>query len=147
MPFKSEVSLSRCPVRLLKLSPAGLKAKCSGNSSSRCRTPSLESPMWGSELSLLCENLCIVIILQLVGCPPRGVEFDYISSLPLLPISLRFLLYVFSCRRSFLVGSSLFSLMVVLQRVVTLMCLPEEISSGSFYSTILATLCCGIVEL
>ena len=34
--------------------------------------------------------------------------FDYIRSLPLLPILLWFLLYVFSCRRSFLVGSGLF---------------------------------------
>ena len=27
--------------------------------------------MWGSDLSLLSENLCNVIILQFVGCPPR----------------------------------------------------------------------------
>ena len=42
------------------------------------------------------------------GFPPRGMGLDYIMSLPLLPISLWFLLFLFSCKRSFLVGSSLF---------------------------------------
>ena len=42
--------------------------------------------------------------LQLVGCPPKGMGLDYMVSSPLLPISVWLLLYVFSCRRSFLVG-------------------------------------------
>ena len=54
------------------------------------------------------ENHCNIIILQFVGHPPRVMGLDYIASLPLLPVSLWFVLYVFSYRRSFLVGSVLF---------------------------------------
>ena len=81
------------------------KSKYSGGSSSQCQTPGLGSLMWGSDLSLLWENLCNIIILQFVGHPPRGYGFACIVSLPLL---LWFLLYVFSCRRSFPEGFSLF---------------------------------------
>ena len=49
-----------------------------------------------------------ITILQFVGYLPRDMGFDYTSSPLLLPVSLWFLLCVFSCRRSFLVGSSLF---------------------------------------
>ena len=66
------------------------------------------SPTWGSDLSLLWENLCSVIILQFVGHPTGVMGLDYIVSPPVLPTPLWFLLYVFSCRRSFLVGSGLF---------------------------------------
>ena len=45
---------------------------------------------------------------QFVGHSPRGMGLDYIVNSPLLPVSLWFFLYVFSCRRSFLVGSGLF---------------------------------------
>ena len=47
------------------------KAKCSGGSSSRGQTLRLGSLTWGSGLSLLCENLCNIIIFQFVG-PPSG---------------------------------------------------------------------------
>ena len=107
-PFKSEVSISPTPVGFPKLAPLAFKAKCSGVSFSQCRTPRLGSLMWGSELSLLWENLCNITILQFVGCLPRDMGFDYIASPPLLLVSFWFLLYVFSYRRSFLVGSSLF---------------------------------------
>lgn len=43
---------------------------------------------------------------------------DDIVSLPTPTISVRFLLYVFSCRRSLLVGSCLFLPVLVLQIVV-----------------------------
>ena len=59
-----------------------------------------------------------------MGQPPRGMVIDSITSLLLL-ISVWFLLYVFSCRRNFLVGWS-FALMVVLQIVVILVCSWEE---------------------
>ena len=61
----------------------------------------------GAQNSLMGGPLQI-IILQFVGCLSRDMGFDYISSPPLLPVSLWFLPYVFSCRRSFPVGSSLF---------------------------------------
>ena len=106
-PFKHEVSTSPSPLGLLKLSLLAFKGKFSGVSSSQCRTTKLGSPRWGSELSLLEENLCNIIILYFVGCPSRGMGLDYIMSPPLLPVSLCFLLHVFSCRRSFLVDSGL----------------------------------------
>ena len=65
-------SISPIPVRLLNLSPAGLQNQMSRGLCSWCRTPGLGSLTWGSELSLLWENLCNIIILQFVGCPPRG---------------------------------------------------------------------------
>ena len=46
------------------------KTRLSGDSSSCCRTPRLGSLMWGSELSLLWDNFCGIIVFQFVGCPP-----------------------------------------------------------------------------
>ena len=105
-----------------------------------CRTPQLGNLTWGSELSLLWKNLCNIIILQFVGHPPGGMWLDYIVSSLLQPSLLWFLLYVFSYGRSFLVGSSLFLLMVVLQIAMILVCSWEEVSSVSFYSTVLGDL-------
>ena len=48
------------------------------------------SPERGSEFSLLWENLCST----LVGCLPEGMRFNYIVTLPLLPVSLWFFFYV-----------------------------------------------------
>ena len=39
---------------------------------------------------------------------PEDKGFDYIISPPLLPVSLWFVLFDFSCRKSFLVGAGLF---------------------------------------
>ena len=64
--------------------------------------------MQGSELLLLWEDLYTVVIHQFVGCPPRVMGLDFIKDLPFLPVSVWFLLYVFNCRRSLLVGSGLF---------------------------------------
>ena len=50
--------------------PLLFKAKCSGGSSSPCRTPGLGSLARGSELSLIWENFCNIMILQTVGRPP-----------------------------------------------------------------------------
>lgn len=54
-----------------------------------------EKPDVGSELSLLLEKFCNINIFQLVGCTPRGIGLDYITSPSLYPI--------FSCKRYFLV--------------------------------------------
>ena len=48
----------------------------------------------------------IVIILHFVCCPPQGMTLYWESAPPTLLVVI--LLYVFSCRRSFLVGSGLF---------------------------------------
>ena len=52
--------------------PLALKARLSGDSSSRCWTRRLGSLTWGSELSLQWENFCGIIVFQFVGCLPSG---------------------------------------------------------------------------
>ena len=104
MPF--EWSLSPSPVRLLQLRPSGLQSQMFwGGLSSPCWSPGLGILMWGSELSLLWENVCNIISLQSVGHPPggRGIWLYHRSVPPPL-----LLLYVFSSRKSFLVVCSLF---------------------------------------
>ena len=78
VPSKSGVSVSPSPVKFLWSSPTGFKAKCSGGSPSQCQTPRLGSLMWGSELSLLWENLCDIIIFQF-GLPTWRVRDLIIS--------------------------------------------------------------------
>ena len=52
--------------------PKAFKAKCSGGYSFQCQTPRLGSLMGSSELSLLWENLCDIIIFQFVSHPLSG---------------------------------------------------------------------------
>ena len=104
VPFKSEVSISPSPLGLQKERPAGLQSQCSGGSSSQCKTPRLGSLMWGLGLSLLWENLCICNYSPICGSPTWGMGLDYIATPPTPTIFLLFLLFIFSCRRSFLVG-------------------------------------------
>ena len=61
---------------------------------------------WGTQCGywtplLLGEKLSIVIILLFVAHLPGGIGLEYSTSMPLLLISLWFLLYIFSCRRFF----------------------------------------------
>ena len=65
----------------------------------------------------------IVIILLFLGCPPWGMSLCYTVSTLLLPVSLWFLLYIFSYRKSFLLVLRSFSLIVALQIVIVLVCL------------------------
>ena len=58
-------SVSPRPIGFLKLSPAGLQRQMFRGLSSWCRTPGLGNLMRDSELLLLWENLCNVIILHL----------------------------------------------------------------------------------
>ena len=78
-----------------------------GGSSSHCQTSRLGSLMWGSELSLLWEKFCGVIIFQFMNfpCGRYGIWF-YCFGEPLLP-SCPGLFFVFGCRYLF-VGSSVF---------------------------------------
>ena len=50
------------------------KSKCSWDSSSQWQSLWLGSVIQGSKLSLLCENLCDIIIFQLLGYPPNTYE-------------------------------------------------------------------------
>ena len=77
--------------------------------SSWCRTPGLGNLRWDSELLLLWENLCNIIILQFVNYP-LGWGGGYGTSLYHKSDPLTHLIvvpYVFSCVY-FLVGSGLF---------------------------------------
>ena len=76
--------------------------RCPGGSSLQCRTPGLGSQMWGSEPTLFQENLYDCDHLLFCGSPTWQCGLNYTMSLPLLPISWRFLLYTFSCGKSFL---------------------------------------------
>ena len=101
-PFKSRVYVSCSPLALPYASPTGLQSQHSGGLSSQCRTPGLRSLIWGPELSLLGENPCSCDYTLVCGMPTGGVGLDYTVSPPLLPVSLWFLLYIFSCEKSFL---------------------------------------------
>ena len=70
--------------------------------------PGLGSPMWGSDPCPLGRTSGVVIIFSSVVCLQDRVGFYHIMTLPLLAIFLWLHLYIFSCRRSFLVLSELF---------------------------------------
>ena len=87
------VRFCMCPVRVKSLFPLAFKVTCFGRLSSWYRTSRLGSPTSGLEFSLLWENLYSTV-LQCVGCLPEGMGFDYIMTLPVLPVSLWFFRYV-----------------------------------------------------
>ena len=123
---KNEVFISSSPMALLELSLTCFQNQMlwesvfllpelrSGQPDRKLRTPSIRKQVFSSLL---------VIHLGNTG-------FNFIRSPPLLPVSLWFLLYVFSCGTSFLVGSSLLHHRLFLQTVVILMYSWEEMSSG-----------------
>ena len=126
---------------LLQLSPAGLQSWMLWGLVPQVQDQPLPpvgeelgSPMWGSELSLLWENLSSLWVAH-----PEGTGFNYFARLFLLPVSLWPFFIEFHCGRSFLVGSGLFHRRFVAQIVVIFVCPWEDINSGSsFYSSILA---------
>ena len=129
--FKSEVFISPSPLGLPKLNPTGLQSQMGA-----C-LPSAEPLGWGAQRGALNSLSCgrtSVISLQFVCCPPVGMGFDSIMSPPLLPISLWFHLYVFSCRFWYVL---VFFIDGHLQIVVILVGSWEEVSSGSFPSALL----------
>ena len=62
--------------------PLAFTTKCSGHSSSQCQTPKVGNLMWGSELPLLWESLCDIVIFQSVGPPPGRSGNAYILTTP-----------------------------------------------------------------
>ena len=109
--------------------PLAFKAKCSGGSSSLCQIPRLGSQTWGSELSLLWENLCDTIIFQFVGHPPSRYGIWLYHKYALL-LSCCGFFFVFGHRISFFGRFQSFLLMVVQQIVVVLVFSWEEVSSS-----------------
>ena len=73
-------------------------------------------------LRLIASSFAVVIIL-VCGLPTQWYGLDYTASLLLLPVSLGLLLYIFSCRRSFLLAFWSFSSIVATQIVVISVCL------------------------
>ena len=82
----SEVAFPHSPVGLPKLSPASSQGQWLWELIFLVQTPGLRSLMQGSELSLLWESLCNIIIIQSVGHPPGHMGFHYITSPLLLPV-------------------------------------------------------------
>ena len=69
--------------------------------------PQAGKPDWGSELSLTSRTSVIQLFSSLWVTPLAGRGFDYIPKSPLLPSPYGFF-FVFGCKLSFLVDSSLF---------------------------------------
>ena len=105
---KSGVSVSLSPVEFLWSRPAGFQSQMLWGLLFPVQTPRLGSLTWGSELSLLWENFCDIIILQFVGCPTRGYGIRLYHKCAPPTILFWFLLYVFGYRISFFVSSNLF---------------------------------------
>ena len=76
------------------------------------------------------ENFYGIIVLQFVSHHYTSMEFDFIIIVPLLPSHCGFS-FVFIHRVLFLVGSSIFLLMVVQHLVVILVLLQKEVGTRS----------------
>ena len=84
MSFKSRISVSYSLPALLNVSSVGSQSQTFGYSTSQFRTPGLVSLMWGSDPSLLGEDLRGWDSLPAYGLPHQegGSWLDYISTAP-----------------------------------------------------------------
>ena len=96
----------------------------------------LPSSEWGSELSLMWENFCNLIVLQFVE-NPGGMGFDYTASVALLPSCCGFFFVSLDIGDLFWY-TPVFCINDYSALVVILVWSWEEVSSGSFYSSILS---------
>ena len=96
-----------CPPRVESLLPSVLSKSCnqiplafkvwfSGNSSSRCRIPSLGNLTWGSEPSLQWVDFCGISVLQFVSHPPSayGIWFYCDCTPPTVSLQLLLCLWI-----------------------------------------------------
>ena len=83
--------------------------------------PSIGSLMWGSELLILWENFCVIIVFQFVGCSHgmHGIWFYHDCTPPTILLWLTLCLWMHGI---FLVGPTVFLLMVIQQLVVFWCC-------------------------
>ena len=88
----------------------------------------------GAQTPYSLERTSIIVMSSCCGPPTQGCGSRlYHVFIP--PTHLMwFLLYIFSCRKCFLLVYRLFWLIIALKMVVILVCLWEELSSGSSYS-------------
>ena len=99
--FKNRVSVSYSHPALLFWNHLTFKGRHSDGSSPQSRTSRLGSLMWHSDPWLLWRTSALVITLLFVGCLPESIGLGYTTSSPFLPVLLWFLLYIFSCEKSF----------------------------------------------
>lgn len=95
--FKKRVKFSFSVIHWLswKYIPLLVKDKPSRGLSFYCRIPRLRNQMWDLNPLLFGENPEFVIILPFVSFSPGALGLDYTMFLPLLTVSLWFLLYIF----------------------------------------------------
>lgn len=127
VPFKTTVSFSYCLLALSDLSATGFQSQALWG---------LIFPGWGAQRVAQTLHSSGKAPHPMRGSPGLGCGPDQTVSLPLLPISGWCFLYILSCVRSFLLVLRSFSEIVVLNVVVVLVCLSEEVSSGSSSSAI-----------
>lgn len=98
---KCRVSVFPRPLELLHSSPAGLQNQMLWGLLLLMPTPQTRNLTWGTELSLPLENLCDMIILHVVGCPPweYGILL-YHECAPPTVFNIIFF-FVFGCRIAF----------------------------------------------
>ena len=94
------------------------KGKFIRGSSSHSQTPKLGTLTWARNFHSRWENFGGMIIFQLVGNPPGVYGIWFYQIVP--PPPSHWGSFVFGCRISFLIGSSIFLLMLVQQLVVIL---------------------------
>ena len=108
-PFRIGVSISHRPLVLPKVSAASLQSQTFVELVLLMQDPWAGEWCGASTSCSLRRTSASVVIFLFVGHPPRGMGVDYITSPPLLPVLLWFLLYIFSWRRSFLLVFQTFS--------------------------------------
>ena len=100
--------------------PLAFKVRFPGHSQPLGCISRLESLMWGREPSQQCKDFFDIIVLQVVGLPPRGYRIRFYSDCAPPTVSLWLLLCPWMWGIFFLLGSNVFLLMVVQQPVAIL---------------------------
>ena len=113
--FKSGVSTTHRPVVLLNISPTDLQCQIFWGFLFLVQDPHSGDPSCGAWIPCsLGRTTVIIALFPLVGWLPRAMGLDHMCLCPPLPILLWLLLYLFSCRWSFLLVFRLFSWIVAL---------------------------------
>ena len=128
VPSKSGVSVPPVLSKSCNQIPLAFKVCFCGNSSSHCQTPRLGSLTWGSEPSLQWVDFSGITVLQFVSHPPSSYGIWFYCDCAPLPSHCGFS-FVFGCRVSFLVSSSVFLSMTVQQLIVIPVLLQEGVSA------------------
>ena len=98
-------SIYHSALTLLKVGPTAFQSQIFWGFIFLLQDP--REPDGGSDPSLLEENFCCCNYPPICGTPTQGMGLNYTVSLPLLPVSLWFLLYIFCCGRSFFLNCGL----------------------------------------